>query len=397
MKNNFGIYVHIPFCLSKCDYCSFVSKNASQKDILNYINFLCTEISISSNLYYKKEVSSIYFGGGTPSFIDEKYIKQILNTIYNNYNVSKNAEISIECNPCSTTKQKLKEYKKIGINRLSFGVQSLNDCLLKTLGRRHTSNQAINVINLAKDVGFNNISCDLMIGIPNQTKQDLLSSINTLCNLGINHISAYMLMLERGTPIYKKVKNKELFVVNDDECINLYENALNLLNKFGFNRYEISNFAKVGYECKHNQNYWSMGEYVGFGISAHSYANGVRFNNASTFNSYYKRVQSLKNNEAFIKNSKDKGFLKMLKIIDNTSYEVLTARQNIEECIMLSLRTSKGINIQDLNDLNYDILNEKKDILKKLQQHNIITIQNNHIALTPQNYGICSAVVLELI
>ena len=214
-----GIYVHIPFFVEKCNYCNFVSKYANEEEIKRYINFLCKEIEEKANSFKNKEVSSIYIGGGTPSYVNSKYIEKIMKIIQNNYKVKIDAEITIECNPCSTTKEKLQDYKKIGINRISFGVQSLNNDELKTIGRKHSSQEAINVILLAKEVGFENISSDLFIGIPEQTKKSLMNNINNLSNIGVTHISAYMLILEEGTTLCAQVnENMIIFDIGNEKA-----------------------------------------------------------------------------------------------------------------------------------------------------------------------------------
>ena len=398
INDNFGIYVHIPFCVSKCNYCSFVSKNASCQEIQKYIDFLCDEIELNAKLYKDKVVSSIYFGGGTPSYIDDNFIKKIMCVIKLNYNLKIDAEISIECNPCSTTIEKLKTYKEIGINRISFGVQSMNDNLLKIIGRKHTSSMVIDAINMAKNVGFYNISCDLMIGIPNQTKNDLISSFYELNKLDIMHISAYMLMLEEGTKLYNDVNSGKLNVASDDECVEMYDELVKILNRYKFNRYEISNFSKKDFECKHNINYWDMGEYFGFGISAHSFINGVRFSNFSNFDEYYKSIDFIKNNINLLKN--DDISIKNAHFFNQNayfSYECLTKEQIIEETIMLGLRQKKGVSIKKLNNLGYDILTKKKEVLLNLTNNNIINIIDDYIKINKDYFGVCNQVILELI
>lgn len=367
---NFGVYIHIPFCVGKCNYCSFISKKASSLEIGNYVSFLINEIKENASKYKQNIITSIYFGGGTPSLISAGLIQKILTTIKNNFNVSENAEISIECNPCSFTKFKANKYFNIGINRISFGVQSLNNKELKILGRKHTKNIAINAIKIAKDVGFKNISCDLMIGIPNQTVQNLINSANELIGLGITHISAYMLMLEEGTPLCRSVKKGNLTIANDDECVDMYNKLVDILKQKNINRYEISNFAKKGFECKHNLNYWQMGEYVGFGVASHSFVNGIRFNNSNNFNNYYNaQIQQ----------------------------EKLTQNQIIEETIMLGLRTIDGVNINTLKNLGYDILKQKQQQINFLIKNNLIKLKNNYICLTNKGFGLCNSIVLELI
>lgn len=368
---NFGIYIHIPFCASKCLYCSFISKPASILEQKKYVNFLCKEIKNKSKLFNKKICKTVYFGGGTPSLIDDNLILKILKTIKLNYNISKNAEITIECNPCTANIKKLSNYFKFGINRISFGIQSFCDKELKTIGRRHSSIQAKDAIVLAKDAGFKNVSCDLMIGLPYQTNQSLLSSAKKLINLGVNHISAYMLMLEENTPLFNMVKSGKLNILNDDECVDMYNSLYNLFKRNGYIRYEISNFALKSYKCKHNLNYWTMGEYLGFGVSAHSYYNGTRIANPDSFEDYYNQK--------------------------NIKTEILTNQMKIEETIMLGLRTGTGVSIKKLNSLGYDILSVKSKELKMLKSSKLIKIENDHIKITPKNFGVTNAIILKLI
>ncbi|MDY2695818.1 MAG: coproporphyrinogen-III oxidase family protein, partial [Eubacteriales bacterium] len=205
MKDKISLYVHIPFCMSKCSYCSFISRCATKDEIEEYFKFLNVQIIAESAMVKDRTVATIYFGGGTPSFVDEKYIVQTMNTLRQYYKIDKDAEITIECNPCSVTVNKLKSYKRVGVNRISFGVQSLNDDCLKIIGRKHNRLIALDAIKTAQKVGFVNISADLLIGIPNQTQNMLIKDIKTLSNLGIKHISAYMLMLEKGTKLYEQV------------------------------------------------------------------------------------------------------------------------------------------------------------------------------------------------
>lgn len=383
-KKPISIYVHIPFCMSKCSYCSFISKCGSKEEIDEYIKCLNVEILSKSGMFKERLVKTIYIGGGTPSIIDKKYIEQILNTIKEYYDVAKNAEISIECNPCSCTTDKLKTYLKCGINRISFGVQSLNSNCLKIINRKHTPLIAINAVKMAKKVGFKNISCDLLIGIPNQTTNMLLDDINTLASLGITHFSAYMLMLEEGTKLYEDVFiNRTQKPASDDECVDMYHKAYELLKALGYNRYEISNFAKKDYECKHNINYWDMGEYVGFGLSAHSFYNNTRIAGFEKLENYCKYI-------------KEKYILRMRPFALPKS-EVLTNQEKIEECLMLGLRQTKGVNLQSLKNLNFDILKEKAKAIEQLKNNNFIDIANNHLFITPQNFGATNQIILELL
>lgn len=367
MKTNSMIYVHIPFCDSKCYYCNFCSGKYDQKIQEKYIEKLTQEIKFNSNK--KINISSIYIGGGTPSSINEKYIEKIINEIKNNFNVNKNAEISIEANPCSITENKLKCYKNIGINRISLGVQSLNNNELKIIGRKHTKKQAINAIKLAKKY-FQNINCDLLIGIPKQNYFSLKSNAKILIKQKITHISAYMLICENDTLLTKKIQNGEVKVASDDKCVLYYEKLTRYLKKKGYFRYEISNFSKPNFECKHNLGYWNLTNYFGFGLSAHSYVNGERYSNTTNMQKY-------------------------LDFNFDYKKEKLTNSEKIEELIMLSLRTKYGVSIKELKKLGYDILQEKSETIKNLAP--FLEIENNHIKLKADKFGVCNQIILALL
>lgn len=374
-KSSFGVYIHIPFCMSKCSYCSFVSVCTNKQKQSEYIKYLCKEIIDKKFLYKDKIVTSIYIGGGTPSSINKGHIKTMLNTIKAHYNISKNAEITIECNPCSVSLSKLQYFYNLGINRISFGVQSLDNNILKILGRRHNRSQAIRAVKLAHLVGFNNISCDLMIGLPSQTKDNVINDIKELSALDIKHFSVYMLMLEDGTKLYEDVFTSKINVLTDEESVNMYNCAYRLLKKLGYNRYEISNFSKKKFESTHNLNYWQMGEYVGFGLSAHSFVDGDRFYNSANFDEYYNYV---------------KGNLKQ-------NLEKLTKEEIIEETIMLSVRTSCGLNIDKLKQLGYDVLNEKKSTIDLYLDKKIIKIKNGNIVIANKYVGTTNQIILNLL
>lgn len=384
MENKCCIYIHIPFCLSKCFYCNFLSKcNASNQEINKYIDYLILEISNFSKYFKDKTINSIYIGGGTPNLIDSKLILKVLNTIYDLYNLEENAEITIEGNPCFVNKQKLLDYKQIGINRLSFGVQSLNSKVLKVLGRRHNSKQAISCVKLAKTLGFKNISCDLLIGATN-SKLDLLKDIKKLNKLGVNHISAYMLMVEKDTKLFEKVKNNQIKIASDEKSVDIYNKAYKLLKKLGFERYEISNFAKKGCECKHNCHYWEMQEYIGFGIASHSFVQNYRISEISDFDKYYKYVENV--NDFDIK-----------KISQYKNIEKLQKENLIEEYIMLSLRCKKGVNLTKLKSIGYNLLDCKKQNIKNLLKYNMIKIDGENLMITDEYFGASNSIIVELI
>lgn len=374
--------------MSKCSYCSFVSWCKSEDQFDSYFNNLITEIVGMSNSFKNKIVKTIYFGGGTPSLVNQKFIEQTLDAIKQNYTVCKNAEITIECNPGTCTREKLVAYFNAGINRISFGVQSLNNKCLALLGRIHNQQMAIESVKLAKSVGFDNISCDLLIGIPNQSFNMLKKDITTLANLGVKHISAYMLMLEDGTKLYEQVViNQKLKVPTDDDSVNMYNQTYLLLKELGFQRYEISNFAKCGFECKHNVNYWNMGEYVGFGVAAHSFYNNQRIAGLESLDDYKKYI-----NCVFVKKMSYNECCKFYPEIEN-----IGSNEKIEECLMLGLRQEKGVSLNLLKSYGYDVVKSKAEIVKTLKNHNIINYDNNFLYITPQNFGATNQIILSLL
>lgn len=369
---DFGIYVHIPFCESKCKYCSFVSFCQKQEVQSAYFFALKNEIE---NTKIDKKITSIYFGGGTPSAVKSNLICETLELIKSKFEILNSAEVTIECNPNSVDEKKLKAYKTAGFNRISFGGQSFDDEVLKTLGRVHKSKQIFEAVELAKKCGFENISIDLILGV--KKFENLGKNVAKLKDLGLTHISAYMLMLEDGTVFFDEVKSKKTFVLSEDESVIEYNKAVKVFSKLGFSRYEISNFAVKDFESKHNQNYWNSGEYYGFGLSSHSYVNGERFFNTASLQKYLQAN--------FEKKSQIEG------------REKLSQNQKIEEYVMLSLRTKNGIEIAKLKSLGCDILTSKKNELEFLQNLNMIKITKTNIKITANNFGVCSQIILKLI
>lgn len=367
---NKQIYIHIPFCDSKCYYCNFCSSNYNKEIQKKYFKKLNEEIKFNSNKYCN--ISSIFIGGGTPSSVNEKYIIEVINNIRKSFNINKNAEITIEANPCSITEKKLRSYLNAGINRISFGVQTLNNKCLTIIGRKHTKKQAIKAIKLAKKCGFNNINCDILIGIPNQNYLKIKNTIKKLIKLKISHFSCYMLINEKDTILTNLILKKKVKAINEDKCVSFYNKAVKLLCKNNFQRYEISNFSKPDLECKHNIGYWILTEYYGFGLSAHSYINNTRYSNTHDMQKY-------------------------LSFNFNYKKDKLSINEQIEEYIMLSLRTSMGINIAKLNKLGYDILNIKKKEIKLLTENKFINVCNSTIKVCNSKYGVINQIILKLL
>ena len=287
MSKPFGIYVHIPFCVSKCAYCDFVSFPGCESDVkLEYIEALKREIRLkmaSDILNNPKEdfkdrvVDTIYIGGGTPSTVDSKLIGEVLEEIRNRYTVANDAEITIEVNPGTITKEMLAQYKKFGINRISMGLQTSNDKLLKLLGRIHSFEEFKEAYRLVKNAGFKSINVDLMIGLPYQTVEDVNNAIIELKSLFPDHVSLYSLINEEGTPLTNKIEKGEVPECDEDLERKMYWQAKHALEEAGYYQYEISNFARPGRESKHNLNCWNQESYIGYGLASHSYYENVRY------------------------------------------------------------------------------------------------------------------------
>ncbi len=266
MKKPLSIYIHIPFCVKKCAYCDFLSAPATSKVQEQYLHKLIEEIKYKAPKYCDYEVKTIFVGGGTPTIVSADMLCEVLTLLKEAFDVEANAEISIECNPGTASKENLLQYKKAGFNRLSIGLQSTQDHLLKKLGRIHNYEQFLDTYSWAREVGFENINIDLMSALPNQTLDDYVDTLNKVLLLKPQHISAYSLIVEEGTPFY----DMDLELPDEDTERKMYEQTENILNKHGYFRYEISNYALPDYACKHNSVYWRRGEYLGLGLGAAS-------------------------------------------------------------------------------------------------------------------------------
>ncbi|MEC7864127.1 MAG: radical SAM family heme chaperone HemW [Bacteroidota bacterium] len=316
-----GIYIHIPYCKQQCTYCNFHFRT-TQKDNAEMIKSLQKEITERKNYLNKKKISSIYFGGGTPSILSISELEGLLHTIYKVYSVKKDAEVTIECNPDDLTTLKLSSYKKTGINRLSIGVQSFDDTDLKFINRSHNAKEAIQSIKLAQEVGFKNITIDLIYGLPNQTLKKWENNVEIMLTLDIQHFSAYAFTIEERTPLYYLVKNKKATIPTDKKIIAQFNLLQEKAKEQGFKHYEISNFGIEGYFSKHNTAYWKNNHYLGIGPSAHSYNGDTRRWNISSNTKYISNINA------------------------NTSYfeqEKLSIEQQYNEYVFTGLRTMWGI------------------------------------------------------
>ena len=374
-----SIYIHYPFCKSKCPYCDFNSYcnlNIEEEELIKaYLN----EIEYYKDIIKDKVIDTIYFGGGTPSLMSEKLLSNIMNKINSLYKINKSCEISLESNPNSINYEKLKSFKDIGINRLSIGVQSLIDEDLKFLGRIHNKDEAIKAINNAQKIFNDRYSIDLIYGRPNQNLKEWKDELNEAIQLSPFHISLYQLIIEKGTPFYRN----KVQTPNEDIATKLYEETHNILEKNNIFQYEISNYAKNGYECKHNLVYWNNGEWIGIGAGAHGRIN---------INQKRYGIQNLKKPLNWLdKTLKNKNGISIKKL--------LSKQEIIEEYLIMGLRIKDGIKIKNLQkniDCNnfYDILD--KNNIEFLAKLNLINANDKNIKLTKKGFLLLNSVIEKL-
>lgn len=371
-----GIYIHIPFCKQKCYYCDFISFAQKEELQEKYVRAIIQEIENFLKENQNLEIATIYIGGGTPSSIDDTYIKKILQ-LFNKYHPE---EVTIEVNPGTVNREKLENYKKAGVNRLSIGLQSSENRLLKKIGRIHNFEDFLTTYHLAKEIGFSNSNVDLMIGLPEQSIADIKNTLEKVVKLEPKHISVYSLIVEENTKIARMLEKGEIKLPEEEEERNMYWYVKNFLELQGYHHYEISNFAKNGYESKHNLDCWEQKEYVGFGVSAHSYMNEIRYSNTEEL-------------ETYIKNCEEKNF---------EQNKIIQERQNDftqeQEYMMLGLRKIDGISIQKFkNKFGENPIFVFRKVLSKLVEENLLQITENNIMLTNKGLDLANLVWEEFV
>lgn len=368
-----GLYVHIPFCVCKCNYCDFASFSGLADEVrLEYINSLIVEIE-----EYKKdepiEIDTVYFGGGTPSLLSPCELERIVGSINDTFSISPDAEFTIEVNPGTLTEEKIKGFVSLGVNRVSIGMQTIHENESKILGRIHTFADFEKCYRMVLDAGIDNISVDLMYAIPEQTKKSLTQTLAYLRDLSPNHISAYSLIVEEGTPFFS-MRDKLPLPTEDEEC-EMYELICKTLSESGYSHYEISNYAKAGKESRHNLKYWKDNEYIGVGLSAYSYFNGVRFGNTAVMSEYLS--ESYK---------------------DFRSYDKVTNEERAFEYAMLKLRLSDGFSLSEYSELfNVDFLASRFEILHKYIDGGYIKIEDGRIFLTERGFYISNTILSDIL
>ena len=385
-----GIYIHIPFCIKKCDYCDFISYTNCYDLQEKYVKKLIEEIEENRDLLKNNFISTIYIVGGTPSSIKPEFIKKILDKIYEICEISQisekiKIETTIEVNPGTTTRNNLQLYKNCGINRLSIGLQSTNDTILETIGRIHNYKQFLDTYKWAKEAGFKNINVDLMLGLPGQDIETLKESLENIVNLQPmpNHISVYSLIVEEGTKIEQNINLGKLKLPDDEEERKQYHYTKNYLELNGYKHYEISNFAKPGFESKHNMNCWKQKQYVGFGVAAHSYVNGIRYANTTDLKEYLNIKE----------NPKEKNFKKI-----KTVEEKQNKFDMEKEFMMLGLRKLEGISISKFEEkFGENPIYLFRNELQKLVEENLLEVDLDDIRLTNKGLDFANLVWEEFV
>ena len=374
MKNDISVYIHIPFCVRKCLYCDFPSIITDPGKEKAYLNALLKEIEHCAGLLKDKSIRTVYFGGGTPSVTDPAYIKSILEVLRRVSDISSNAEISMELNPGTVDENKLGIYLGSGINRFSMGLQSANDNELKALGRIHTFEEFKESFRLLRKAGAKNINVDIMTGIPYQTFDSLKITFNEVTALGPEHISAYTLIMEPGTPFYETGEEK-LNLPSEEDGIAFYEYTEAFLEANGYKRYEISNYAKNGYECRHNLVYWDCGDYLGFGSSAASRIGERRYSNVRDVDEYIKAP------------------------VDNREEDLrLTKEELMSEFIFMGLRKTGGINLDDFEErFGISVFEAYEKTLEKHMIRGLILVDGKRLYFSRRGMNVSNMILADFV
>ncbi len=357
-----SLYIHIPFCARKCAYCDFTSFPDKTDRIPDYLHRLEREMDEAISRFGNLAVDTLFIGGGTPSLLGGGDMARLMDAAAKRFSIAPDAEITCEANPGTLDLEKLRAYKSAGINRLSIGVQAFDDRLLKALGRIHTRDEAIRAVLMARDAGLDNLSVDLMYALPFQTLEDWRDTLKTAVGLPVRHISCYSLIVEDGTPMKALVDAKKAVLPDEETAVCMQHAAAAFLKDYGFERYEISNYAQSGYESRHNMVYWTRGDYLGLGCAAHSLMNGARFSNTASLEDY-------------------------LAGGAGDPPEALTGRDVYEERVMLGLRTKYGVPAEIL----------PKKALDRLTRGGLMAVENGRARVTQAGSDVLNAVILELI
>ncbi len=371
-----GIYIHIPFCKQRCIYCDFYSTVSIEK-AEPYIDALCKEILIRRSYLQGDEIQTIYLGGGTPSLLTATQLKKLFDTIYNIYTVASEAEITFEANPNDLTPSYIEALRHLPINRISIGVQTFHDKALALLSRRHTARQAIDAIQRCQKAGYNNISIDLIYGLPQETTEQWQADIDTAIRLNVQHISAYHLTYEEGTRLWTMQQQNQVKEIDEESSLQFFDHLINRLEEAGFIHYEISNFARPGYRSKHNSNYWKGIPYLGCGAAAHSYDGTSRQWNIRSVQAYMEGIHNRKPN------------YEMEKLDRHTRYN---------EAVITSMRTREGLSLTLLQDtFGRELYHYCLQNALPYLQRQLLVIDNQHLKLTRKGIFVSDGIMSDLL
>lgn len=370
-----GIYLHIPFCKSRCTYCDFYSTTES-KFMSDFVDAVCNEAKIRNLFVNKLLIETIYFGGGTPSMLSVSYLEKVLQALHDNYTISNTCEITLEVNPDDVTLEKALQWRKLGVNRISMGIQSFNDEYLQFAGRRHNAQKAIDSFNILRQADFKNISTDIIFGWPNSDEKLLRSDLKNFFRLKAEHFSAYQLTVEKGTRLFRKIKIGEVNTLSDEVLVDMYAILIEECEKNGYEQYEISNFARNEKYSKHNTNYWFGVPYIGLGPSAHSFDGHRRTWNVSNLKQYIEGIQ--KNSEI-------------------SEYEEINNIDRYNEFIMTRLRTKWGIDLQTINQqFEPKLISYFNENCKSLINRELLIKTGNIVVLSLAGKHIADSVISDL-
>ena len=399
---NLELYLHIPFCVKKCAYCDFLSFSCDEKTQLAYADALIREIEFYGSQMKDYFVTTIFVGGGTPTWLNEDKMVEILDTVYTYFNVSGDAEVTMECNPGTVTMTKLEKYRRAGVNRLSIGLQSANDEELEILGRIHTYEKFVKTYEMARNAGFANINVDLISGIPYQTAEKFLHTLQKVVRLKPNHISAYSLIIEKGTPFYETYKFDAVkqeagmqtdILPTEDEVYRITKLTQQYLAQAGYEQYEISNFAQPGFECVHNIGYWTRENYLGLGLGAASLLNDVRYTNETDIDSYIRATEAIQP-LAF---EQEDGHIEYGTNLHIAADAVLRKAQ-MEEFMFLGLRMKEGVTRQQFEGIfGIPIDGIYKNVLEHLKQEELLDTSAGRIALTEKGQDLSNYALAQFL
>lgn len=399
---NLELYIHIPFCMKKCAYCDFLSFPCDEKTQVAYADALIREIEYYGPKMKNYVVSTIFVGGGTPTWLNEEKMAEIFDAITTYFQVSNEAEITMECNPGTVTPAKLNLYKKIGVNRLSIGLQSADDTELQLLGRIHTFEKFLKTYEMARNAGFKNINVDLMSGIPYQTAEKFLHTLQKVVRLKPEHISVYSLIIEKGTPFYDTYQSDlELqeagkptqMLPTEDEVYRIIKLTQQYLTKTGYEQYEISNFAQPGFECTHNIGYWTRENYLGLGIGAASLLDNIRYTNISEMETYIEKTKQIQ----LLSFEQPQGNATVGTNLHAETFAV-SRKAQMEEFMFLGLRMNRGVTRQQFQDtFGVQIEGIYKDALEHLKAEGLLEIRAGQIALTEKGQDLSNYALAQFL